>query len=62
MDYNLRRILEEIIEPGQGDDESVEIEDPNDPEKKNKEDKIEYKPHADKMQVYDSGTTKMWMP
>ena len=62
MEYNLRKILEEIIQPGQGDDENVEIEDPNNPEKKSKEDKMKYKPHANKIEVYDSGRTKLWMP
>jgi hypothetical protein len=62
MRYELRRILEEIIEPGGGDDEKVEIEDPNDPEEITKKNKSKYRPQAAGVEVYDSGSTKMWMP
>lgn len=61
MDYYLRSILEEIIEPGGGDKPKGKIIDPNDPEQKSK-DKMKYKPHAVRIQLYGSGRTKMWVP
>ena len=61
MDYSLRRVLEEIIEPGGGDQPKGEIIDPNDPEKKSK-DKKKYEPEASRMKVFDSGNVKTWMP
>lgn len=61
MDYSLRKVLEEIIEPGQGDDLEVKIEDPNDPEKNAKKDKMKYRPQAN-MQQYNSANRKTWMP
>jgi len=62
LSYRLRPILEEIIDPGGGDKPSGEILDPNDPEKKSKENKGKYKADGVKVKVYDAGSTKMWMP
>jgi hypothetical protein len=62
MRDELRKVLAEIIEPGGGDDEKVEIEDPNSPENKAKRDKMENKPHAVGIQMQTSSKRKSWMP
>ena len=62
LSSKLRSVLEEIIEPGGGDEPEVKTIDPNDPQNKTKKNKIKYRPHAVKIQLYGSGRRKMWMP
>ncbi len=62
LSLRLKLVLEEIIEPGGGDKDRVDIIDPNDPQNKSKENKMKNRPRAVKIQLYSSSKRKMWMP
>jgi len=62
LSLHLRKVLEEIIEPGQGDEPRVDIVDPNDPQRVSKKKKDEYKPHAVRIQIMKQSRRKTWMP
>jgi hypothetical protein len=62
MEYYLREVLAEIIEPSGGDKPGVEIIDPNDPENKSKDNKMKYRPQASRIQIQGVSKRKMWMP